>query len=125
MLFDTDVLIDVQKGLKKAAELINKTEERYISIYTYMELMQCAFDKQQHRVIKNFLNDLFFITLPITEDIAHRASIYVEEYTLSCSLRAGDAIVASTAIENNMVLCSSNKKHFSPIKELQFKHFAK
>ena len=125
MLFDTDVLIDVQKGSDKAADLINKTAERYISIYTYMELMKCAFNKQQHRLIKNFLNDFFFIILPITEDIAHRASIYVEEYTLSCSLRAGDVIVASTAIENNMVLCSSNKKHFSVIKELQFKHFKK
>ncbi len=122
MLFDTDVIIDVQKGVDSAAQLINKNPERYISIFSYMELMQCAENKQQHRFLKSFLNAFSFITLPITENIAHRASVYVEEYTLSSCLRAGDALIASTAIENNLILCSSNKKHFNIIKELQFKH---
>ncbi len=123
MLFDTDVIIDIQKGVDSAAQLINKSIERYISILSYMELMQCAENKQQHRYIKSFLHDFTFITLPITENIAHRASVYVEEYTLSSSLRAGDALIASTAVENNLILCSSNKKHFKIIKELQFKQY--
>jgi len=38
-------------------------------------------------------------------------------------MRAGDAIIAATAIENNMTLISSNVKHFKVIKELQFKAF--
>lgn len=122
MLFDTDVIIDIQKGVDSAAQLINKNPERYISIFSYMELMQCAENKQQHRFIKSFLNEFSFITLPITENIVHRASVYVEEYTLLSSLRAGDALIASTAIENNLILCSSNKTHFNIIKELQFKH---
>ena len=121
MLLDTDVLINVQKGVESAAELINTAERRYISLYTYMELMQCAENKLQHKKVKNFLKALSFTTLPITENIAHRAAIYVEEYTLSHSLRAGDAIVAATAVENDLVLCSGNKKHFSAVKELQFK----
>ena len=64
-----------------------------------------------------------FIVLPLTENIGHRASIYVEEYTLSSSIRAGDAIIAATAVENNMTLSSSNVKHFKVIKELKLKAF--
>jgi len=59
----------------------------------------------------------------LTENIGHRALVYVEEYALSASMRAGDAIIAATAIENNMMLVSSNVKHFKVIKELQLKAF--
>lgn len=55
--------------------------------------------------------------------IGHRALIYIEEYALSHGLRAGDALIAATATENNMTLCSSNSKHFKPIKDLKIKVF--
>jgi len=61
--------------------------------------------------------------LPLTENIGHRAAVYVEEYTLSHGLRAGDAIIAATAAENNLPLYTSNAKHFKPIKELKLKVF--
>jgi len=42
MIFDTDILIWVQRGNEKAARLIEKTEDRYLSIQSYMELLQGA-----------------------------------------------------------------------------------
>ena len=66
-----------------------------------------------------FLTTFGFIVLPLTENIGHRASIYVEEYTLSSNLRSGDAIMVATAVENNMILSSNNVKHFKVIKELK------
>ncbi|MCF6300776.1 MAG: hypothetical protein L3J52_06620 [Proteobacteria bacterium] len=47
----------------------------------------------------------------------------MEGYALSSNMRAGDAIIAATAVENNMLLVSSNVKHFKPINELQLKAF--
>jgi predicted nucleic acid-binding protein len=47
----------------------------------------------------------------------------LEEHTFSHGLRVGDAIIAATAAENNMMLISSNAKHFRPIKELKLKLF--
>jgi len=123
MIFDTDIFIWAERGNEKAAILMEKTEEKFLSIQTYMELLQCAKNKTQHKHVKDFLRSFDFIVLPLTENIGHRASIYVEEYTLSSSIRSGDAIIAATAIENNMTLSSSNVKHFRMIKELKLKAF--
>ena len=123
MIFDTDILIWVQRGNLKAAKLIAKHTERDLSVQSYMELLQGARNKSHHKIIKDFIHDFQFNILPLTENIGHRALIYVEEFALSSNMRAGDAIIAATAVENNSALTSSNVKHFKPIKELQLKAF--
>ena len=123
MIFDTDIFIWIQRGNVKAARLVEHETERYLSIQTYMELLQGVNDKAQHRKTLNFLKDFGFMTLPLTENIGHRAAIYVEEYALSYHIRAGDALIAATAVENNLTLCTGNAKHFKPIKELKLRVF--
>jgi predicted nucleic acid-binding protein len=76
------------------------SETWLISILTYMEIL----------TIKDFLSDFGFTVLPLTENIGHRAAIYIEEYALACQLRAGDALVAATAVESNLPLTTSNAK---------------
>lgn len=123
MLFDTDIFIWVQRGNLKAARLVDETEERILSVYTYMELLQTAKNIQPHQYTTDFLSSFGFVVLPLTERIGHRALIYLEEYTLSHGLKAGDAIVAATAVENNLTLISSNAKHFKAIQELKLEIF--
>ena len=123
MIFDTDIFIWAQRGNEKAAKLMEMSEERHLSIQSFMELLQCAKNKKQHKHIKDFLTSFDFFVLPLTENIGHRASIYIEEYTLASGLRSGDAIIAATAVENNLPLVSSNVKHFKMIKELKLKSF--
>ena len=123
MIFDTDIFIWIQRGNEKAADLIDRSDHRYLSVFTYMELLQGAKNKTQHKYIKDFLEDYGFLILPLTENIGHRASIYIEEYALVSHLRAGDAVVAATAVENNLPLVSSNAKHFRLIKDLKLKAF--
>ena len=123
MIFDTDILVWIQRGNEKAAALVDKSSERFLSILSYMELLQSAENKKQHYVIKEFLKLYGFQMLPLTENIGHRASVYVEEYSLSSGLRAGDAIIAATATENNITLATGNGKHFKPIKDLTLRIF--
>ena len=123
MLFDTDVLIWVQRGNKRAARTIESTHERTMSILTYMKLMQCPISKDMQRIIKSFVSDFDFAILPLTENIGHRAAIYIEQYSLSTGMRAGDAIIAATAVENNIPLVTANKKHFKDIAGLELKIF--
>ena len=121
MLFDTDILIWIQRGNNRAAALVEKEEDRAISVLTYMELLQGAREKRQHDLVLDFLREYGFRILPLSENIGHRAAIYVEEYSLSHGLRAGDAIIAATATENRATLCTSNVGHYRPIKELKLK----
>lgn len=124
VIFDTDMFIWVQRGNSKAAGIMEATDNKYLSIQTYMELLQDAKNKNQHKYVKDFLSSFAFEVLPLTENIGHRAAIYVEEYALSSGIRSGDALIASTAVENNMTLVSSNKKHFKIINELEFQSFS-
>ena len=123
MMYDTDILIWVQRGYEKAARLIEKDPDKYLSIYSYMELLQGAKNKTQHTHVKDFIHAFNFSILPLTENTGHRALIYVEEYALSSHMRAGDAVIAATAVENNLTLVSSNVKHFKTMKELQLNTF--
>ena len=123
VLFDTDIFIWVQRGNIKAAHLIESDEERLLSAQTYMELLQCAGNRRQHEQTQSFLKTFGFITLPLSENIGHRAAVYIEEYALSHGLRAGDAIIAATAAEHGVPLCTSNAKHFNPIQDLKTKIF--
>jgi predicted nucleic acid-binding protein len=123
VIFDTDVLIWVQRGNQKAARTIDEAEDRYLSVLTYMELLQTAQNRQQQELVTSFLRDLGFQTFPLTERIGHRAAVYVAEYALSHGIRAADAIIAATATENNLPLCSANVKHFRAIQELKLQVF--
>ena len=123
MIFDTDVFIWMQRGNRRAAALVDATPERFLSVQSYMELLQCAQDRKQQRLIKQFLADLAFTVLPLTESIGHRALIYIEEYGISSGLRAGDALIAATAVENNLPLASGNGRHFRVLKDLVLKVF--
>ena len=102
---------------------MEKSEDCYLSIQNYMELLQNARNKTQHQYTKDFLSTFGCVILPLDENIGHRAAIYIEEYTLSSNLKAADAIIAATATENNMTLVTSNAKHFKPIKDLKLKIF--
>jgi predicted nucleic acid-binding protein len=123
MLIDTDVLIWVLRGSAKAARLVDETADRRISVVTFMELLQGARDKRESRLIKGFLADLGFLTLPLTENIGHRAAIYIEEYGLASGLRTADALIAATAAEHGFTLCTGDRTHYRTIRDLALAPF--
>lgn len=123
MIFDTDVFIWVQRGNTKAASLMDKEKVKFLSVQSYMELLQGAKNRKQQDVTKSFLKEFGFKVLPLSENIGHRASVYIDSYSLSDGLKASDALIAATAAEENQTLCSSNRKHFKCIRDLKLKVF--
>ncbi len=123
ILFDTDVLIWALRGNTRAAKVIDEADRLALSVVSYMELLQGALDKRDLRLIKAFLADLGFQIVPLSENIGHRASIYIEEYGLKSNLRLADALIAATAAENEMTLCTANAKDYRTISEVELKVF--
>ena len=123
MLFDTDVLIWALRGNEKAGRCIDKAATLYLSAVSYMELIKGARDKREQKAIKSFLRDLGFEHLPVTAAISHRAVIYVEEFTLSSGLELAGALIAATACEQGIELCTANDKHYRVISDLSIRIF--
>ncbi|MBN2560321.1 MAG: type II toxin-antitoxin system VapC family toxin [Phycisphaerae bacterium] len=121
MIFDTDVLIWVLRGNARAAKAVDASAARSISVVTYMELLQGARNKREIKAIKGFLTDLRFQTLPLTENVGHRASIYMEEYGLTVDMSMPDALIAATAVENHELLLTGNQKHYKSVNELELR----
>ena len=57
MIYDTDILIWIQRGNEKAARLIEDDEDKYLSIQSFMELLQGAKNKDQHQYTKGFITE--------------------------------------------------------------------
>lgn len=123
MLFDTDVLIWFLRGNAKAARVIDNSPERRLSIVTLMELLQGARDKRESRLIRRFIADQAFQVRPLTESIGNRAAVYMEEYGLASGLRVADALIAATAVENGLTLCSGDRSHYRAVSELDLHLF--
>ena len=123
MLFDTDVLIWVSRRNSKAIRAVDSAESPKLSVATYMELVEGARDKAELRSTREMAVQYGFAVLPLTEEIGHRAAMYLEMYRLKCGLDLVDALVAATAVENGVTLCTANVKHFRAIPNLSIKAF--
>jgi predicted nucleic acid-binding protein len=123
MQYDTDVLIWLLRGNQKAGRLLTADEDRSLSVVSYMELLQGARDKKEVRVVQDFLGDLGFRVLPLTENIGHRALVYIEEYALRAGLCVADALIAATAVEGKRILCTANQRHYRVVNDLNARHF--
>jgi len=118
MIFDSDVLFWAMRGSVTAAKILDLADSLLISAATYMELLQGAKNKEDLKWIKAFLSDLKINIIPLSENIGHRACIYIEEYALKTGMKLPDALIAATAAETKMVLCTGNYKDFKEIKDL-------
>jgi len=123
MIVDTDVLIWALRGNARAARAIDRADRLDVSVVSFMELLQGSRDSRDLRMTRAFLSDLGFRILPLSENIGHRASIYVEEYALKSGLRIADALIGATAAENETRLCTANAKHYRVIRDIELSIF--
>lgn len=118
MIFDTDVLVWASRGNLRAARTIDAASDRALSIVSFMELLQGARSKLESRQIRQSLRQLRFRILPLSETIGATAAAIVEQHALAHGIQVADALIAATAIEADLPLCTANVKHFRPISSL-------
>ncbi|MCX5842239.1 MAG: PIN domain-containing protein, partial [Deltaproteobacteria bacterium] len=79
MIIDTDVLIWYMKGNEKAYEIIEKTNTFFISVVTYIELVQGMRNKKELNNLRKALRGWNSQILYISEEVSAKAMFYVEQ----------------------------------------------
>lgn len=105
-LFDSDVLLDFLDGFAPAAEEMARYRQPCVSIISWMELMAGAKNPAEEETRRGFLSH--FRVLPLTAQVAEEAVILHRQYRL----KLPDAIIWATAITENCLFVSRNKKDF-------------
>lgn len=119
LLVDTDVMIELTRGNNQAIQLLNtyhKQHQLCVSSITRYELLIGSRNKSELKDLLELLT--FFNTLSLNNEIAQMAEKFIIDYNLSHNLQLADALIASTALVNNVALLSRNKKDFQYIDKL-------
>ena len=123
MIIDTDVLIWYIKGNEKAYKAIERVNNFFISVVTYMELVQGMRNKKELNSLRKSIHSWDAKVLYISEEISSKAMFYVEQHFLSHSLQLADALIGATAVAYSLPILTGNNKHYKILKDIQIAKF--
>lgn len=123
MLVDTDVLIWFFRGQESARQAIEDCRRVELSAVTYMELVQGVRDKGELVQLRRAIRLNGWQILPITENISHRATMYIENYALSDGMKLADAMIAASAVQSGIELMTANTRHYRCIPDISLEHY--
>lgn len=119
-LLDTTVLIDLSRGNPAAADFIDaefKSETcLFISVISAMELIAGCRNKAEVTKVQKLISD--FTLLHLSPLASVKAYELVLSYNKSHNLAIPDALIAATAITDDLELMTGNDRHFQMIPEL-------
>lgn len=120
-LIDSDVLIDHLRQAKLIDEslkdILRDPDDLYISTLTEMEIWSGA--STQDKQTANAVEDLLSLFQKISPDstTSKLAGILRRDYKLS----PVDSIIAATAITQNFILITKNRKHYQELSNLRIR----
>lgn len=112
LLLDTNILIYLAKKELELSVFASKNDSFYISVITYMECLGYPFSSKKEELLMtnlcNGFNQLFISSEVVNQTITIRKSHRI---------KLPDAILAATAICENMFFVTNNVKDFENIKD--------
>ena len=123
MVIDTDVLIWYMKGNEKAYKAIENSRNFFISVVSYMELVQGMRNKTELDNLRKALLVWNSKILYISEEISIKAMFFIEQHYLSHSIQLADALIGATAVTHGLHILTANDRHYRVLKDVQIKKF--
>jgi tRNA(fMet)-specific endonuclease VapC len=119
ILCDTNILIEFYKGNSTLIQELGKIglAQLAISIVTQAELYYGALNKAELLRIQKHLNLLH--NLPIDHQVSSQFIQLMAQYSLSHKLAIPDALIAATALVNDLEIYTLNIKDFRFIENLR------
>ena len=124
-LIDTNILSMFFKGHSKVVTCFETYLAQYdkvnLSIITYYEIVSGLKHRDAQKQLELFLAFASNNTvLPLTEQsVTISSEIYADLRSLGMPIDDIDILIAGTAIANDMVIVTHNRKHFDRIKALE------
>lgn len=119
LLIDTDILIDVSRGIPIAINRLKSEANNSvlaISTITQMELIVGCRNKTELQNLEKFLRH--YAIVQVNEFVSDKAIELLTLYRLSHGLLIPDGLIAATAIVTNAPLLSKNQRDYRFISEL-------
>ncbi|MEQ8752211.1 MAG: type II toxin-antitoxin system VapC family toxin [Coleofasciculus sp. G1-WW12-02] len=122
ILCDTNVLIEFYKGNPAIIQELRQIgiAQLAISVIAQAELYYGALNKAELLRIQKHLNLLH--NLPIDRQVSSQFIQLMAQYSLSHKLAIPDALIAATALVNDLELYTLNTKDFRFIESLRLYH---
>jgi len=116
-LLDTTVFVDYYRKVPRAQQFLQSETTLPCSVITAAELIQGSRNKNEQRNAEKLLSKIEFV--PLNPQIGVTMFNLMKKYFLSHGLQIPDALIAATAVEEDLTLVTSNVKHYSFIKGLK------
>ena len=122
VLVDTDIFIDLLRGEQNANEFFHRIEsneyDAAVSVLTEAELYSGKTSSSTVEQLKISTLLSLFKVIVIDRDIAREAGRIRRDFDVPFS----DSLIAASALSNNAKnILSRNEKHYSKIKDINFK----
>ncbi len=114
---DTNVFSKIFKGDANLKALVESLDS-VICTTVYIENIQGSKSNQEKRFIKKYLDN--FSLLLTDTDISSRAIELIDTYSNTHGLLLADALIAATALENDLTILTYNVDDFKFIKDLKW-----
>jgi tRNA(fMet)-specific endonuclease VapC len=115
-LIDTNIFIAILKGDAKL-KLFVESLACALDTTVYTELIQGSKNKSEVQKIEKYLTR--FELIHFDKNISQRTLELIRTYSKSHNLMFGDAVIAATCLENDLILLTYNVKDFRFIKNLK------
>ena len=118
-IVDTDIIIDVGRGIPEAANCLQKLKSSSrlaISVVTQMELIVGCTNKSELRTLEKFLEQ--FEIIRIDQPISDKAVDLLRLYRLSHGLLIADGLIAATAVIYELPFITKNQRDYRFIQNL-------
>lgn len=118
LIVDTDIIIKIFRADKEKREIFEPIQnELGLSMVTAMELMSGVKSKKREFEVSKTVKA--YNLYDSTSSVGLRPFAIIKKYHLNHTISVADALIAATAIENNIPLYTDNLNDYSFITELQ------
>lgn len=116
-LLDNNVISQILKGNQTVANYVVGLDFAICAI-VYIETLQGSITNAQKRTIKKLIDN--FPLLLITPEVSRRAFKLIDNYSNSHGLLLADALIAATALVNDLTIVTYNVDDFKFVQNLKW-----